>query len=192
MTKNGKADGAATETKLNLPTVLTLIRIVLVIPVMICVFIETPAARVATIACFVIASATDFADGWLARKRGQVTRLGKFLDPLADKMLVNLTLLALTVLGQMPVWMFAVILIRDFAVDGLRMMAAGSGVTIAASWAGKAKTMTQMITVVLILVNLMLRLEWLGVVNSVLLYIVVILTVASGLDYLYKGRKLVL
>lgn len=190
--KKDKMDVRVGKAKINFPTILTILRILLVVPVMINIFIETPVARIVTIVCFVVASVTDFTDGWLARKRKQVTRLGKFLDPLADKMLVNLTFLALAVLGQVPVWMFAVILIRDFAVDGLRMMAAGSGVTIAASWVGKTKTMVQMITVILILVNLMAENPVIGTMNLVLLYMVVILTVASGVDYLYKGRKLVL
>ena len=176
---------------MNLPTLLTIVRIILVIPVMICIFINSAPAQIATIICFIAASVTDFLDGWLARKRKEVTDLGKFLDPLADKMLVNLTFLAFVVLNLMPVWMFAVILVRDFAVDGLRMMAAGRKVTIAASMFGKLKTLVQMITSVLILVNGLVGNEVFGIINNILLYKVVILTVISGVDYRYQGRKLV-
>lgn len=178
--------------KINGPTVLTLLRIILVAPVMIGVFMDNLPARIVTIVCFVIAAATDFIDGRWARKAKMVTDLGAFLDPLADKMLVNLTILALVVLNQIPLWMFAVILIRDFAVDGLRMMAAKNNITIAASKFGKLKTMVQMITLTLILTNMIFNSPILATINTILLYIVVILTVYSGIDYLYKGRKLVI
>lgn len=177
---------------INTPTLLTLFRIILVIPTMVFIYMDTEWAKAVAIVCFIVASATDFLDGRLARKWNQVTTLGKFLDPLADKMLVNLTFLALTLLGQVPVWMFAIILVRDFAVDGLRMLAAGSGITIAASWLGKAKTMVQMITVTILISNMIIKSQAVGIVATILLYIVVVLTVASGVDYLYKGRKLVL
>lgn len=177
---------------MNLPTILTLIRIVLVVPVMICIFMDNLPAEIITLVCFIVASVTDFVDGRLARKRKEVTNLGKFLDPLADKMLVNLTFLALVVLGLVPVWMFAVILVRDFMVDGLRMMAATKRVTIAASKFGKLKTLVQMITISLILINVITENSTFAIINLVLLYIVVLLTLLSGIDYLYKGRKLVL
>lgn len=189
-TAEKSAKTAATGAPINFPTILTLARIVLVAPVMICIFIDSAPTRIATIICFMLASITDFLDGYLARSRNQVTDLGKFLDPLADKMLVNLTFLALVVLGQMSVWMFSVILIRDFAVDGLRMMAAGRRVTIAASKFGKLKTLVQMFTIILILLNLILNLAPLATINTILLYIVVFLTLFSGADYLWKGRKL--
>lgn len=177
---------------MNGPTILTLMRIVLVAPVMICIFVDSLPARIITIVCFVLASLTDFIDGRWARHDKIVTDLGAFLDPLADKMLVNLTFLALVVLNIVPVWMFGVILIRDFAVDGLRMMAARKRITLSASKFGKLKTMTQMITITLILINMIFGNEIFATINTILLYIVIILTIFSGLDYLYKGRKLVL
>lgn len=177
---------------LNGPTILTLLRILLVVPVMIGIFMDGLPARIITIICFVLASITDFIDGRWARHNKIVTDLGAFLDPLADKMLVNLTFLALVVLNIVPVWMFGVILIRDFAVDGLRMMAARKNITLAASKFGKLKTMVQMITITLILINMIFGNEVFATVNTILLYIVIILTIFSGLDYLYKGRKLVL
>lgn len=177
---------------MNGPTILTLMRIVLVAPVMICIFMDSLPARIITIVCFVLASLTDFIDGRWARHDKIVTDLGAFLDPLADKMLVNLTFLALVVLDVVPVWMFGVILIRDFAVDGLRMLAARKRVTLSASKFGKLKTMTQMITITLILINMIFGNEIFATINTILLYIVIILTIFSGLNYLYKGRKLVL
>lgn len=174
---------------MNLPTILTMLRIVLVAPLMICIFIDSVPAKVAAIIIFIVASATDFIDGRLARKNKQVTDLGAFLDPLADKMLINLTFLALVALSLMPLWMFAVILIRDFAVDGMRMMIAKKGTVVSASIFGKAKTMTQMFTVILILLNRILDLQPLYIICTILLYIVVFLTLFSGLDYLIKGQK---
>lgn len=149
---------------------------------MICIFMDNLPAQIVTIVCFVVASITDFIDGRLARAKNQVTDLGAFLDPLADKMLVNLTFLALVVQNLVPLWMFAVILIRDFAVDGVRMMAARQGRTLAANKSGKLKTMVQMLTITLILLNVIFQNPILSTVNLVLLYIVVILTVVSGVE----------
>jgi len=176
---------------MNFPTILTIIRIILVAPVMILIFIDNLPAQISVIACFALASITDKLDGHLARKNKQVTDLGSFLDPLADKMLINLTFLALVVLNIMPLWMFAVILIRDFAVDGMRMMAASKNTVIPANIFGKVKTTVQMITIISILLNRILNLGPLAIINTILLYIVVILTVLSGVIYLFKGRKLI-
>ena len=174
---------------MNGPTVLTLIRIILVAPLMILIFMNNLPAEILTIACFAIASITDFIDGRWARKSKQVTDLGAFLDPLADNMLINLTFLALVTMNLVPLWMFAVILIRDFAVDGMRMMVAKNGTVVSASIFGKLKTTVQMITVILILLNRILNLSPLQVVNTILLYIVVFLTVLSGAIYLFNGQK---
>lgn len=176
--------------QLNGPTILTIVRIVLVLPTMILIFQDNLPAKIVTIICFVVASLTDFVDGRWARSKHIVTDLGAFLDPLADKMLVNLTFLALVQLGIVPLWMFALILIRDFAVDGIRMMAAKAGVTISASIYGKLKTTIQMITLISILANRIFNFEPLAIINTILLYIVLFLTLYSGALYLIKGRKL--
>ena len=157
---------------------------------MILVFIDNLPAEIAAIACFSVAALTDKIDGQLARKNHQVTDLGAFLDPLADKMLINLVFLAFTALNLMPLWMFAVVLIRDFAVDGMRMMAAKKGTVIPANIFGKVKTVVQMTTIISILLNRILNLEPLAIINIVLLYIVIFLTIISGIIYLVRGRKL--
>ena len=174
----------------NLPTTLTIFRIVLVAPVMILIFMDNLPAEIATIVCFTVAALTDKIDGQLARKNHQVTDFGAFLDPLADKMLINLVFLAFTALNLMPLWMFAVILIRDFTVDGMRIMAAKKGTVIPANIFGKVKTTVQMITIISILLNRILNLEPLAIINIVLLYIVIFLTIISGIIYLVRGRKL--
>lgn len=175
---------------LNGPTILTLLRIILVIPLMLTIFLDSLPAQIAAIACFVIASATDFVDGRWARKQKLVTDLGAFLDPLADKMLVNLTFLALVVMNLVPFWIFAIILVRDFAIDGLRMLAAHSKITLAASKYGKAKTMLQMFTLTSILLNRILMNPVLATINLVLLYGVLAFTIFSGADYLLKSKQL--
>lgn len=172
---------------INGPTVLTLIRIILVLPLMICFFVENLPGQLATLLCFVIAAITDFIDGRWARRDNLVTDLGAFLDPLADKMLVNLTFLLLTYANIVPIWMFAIILVRDFAVDGMRMLAAKNGITVSASIFGKAKTMLQMIALTSILLNRMINFEIWANINFALLIAVVALTIFSGADYLIKG-----
>ncbi len=171
------------------PTILTIIRIVLVLPLMILIFQDNLPAKIIALICFIIASVTDFIDGRWARKTRSVTDLGAFLDPLADKMLINLTFLALVYLGVVPLWIFAIVLVRDFAVDGMRMVSAKNGTTISASIFGKIKTMVQMITLALIIFNLNFNNNILSTINTILLYIVIILTVFSGADYLTKGWK---
>jgi CDP-diacylglycerol--glycerol-3-phosphate 3-phosphatidyltransferase len=142
--------------------------------------------------CFILASITDNIDGRWARRDKLVTDFGAFLDPLADKMLINLTFLAFVLLEQMPIWMFMMILVRDYVVDGLRMAAARKNVTISASIFGKIKTTAQMVTLISMLLNLILAWQFLAVINTFLLYVVMFLTLYSGLDYLIKGRKLML
>ncbi len=174
------------------PTVLTISRMLLVVPFMICCMTEGTAPKILALALFSIACITDKIDGKWARKQNLVTDMGAFLDPLADKMLIDLAFLALVYMNIIPVWMFAVIIVRDLAVDGMRMMAAREGITIAASFYGKLKTTIQMITLISILANTIINNEILGIINTVLLYIVIILTVFSGLDYLAKGWKKVI
>ena len=147
---------------------------------------------------FILLAATDGLDGYLARSRGEVTNFGKFIDPLADKILVAAALLALIELGVLPSWVALVILTREFIVSGIRMVAASQGVVIAASWYGKAKTVFQIIAIVLFLLkdsltfttaagaftNPMFVLSW------TVMVIALILTVMSMLDYLVKARHL--
>ena len=146
-------------------------------------------AKIVALVVFVVAAITDLIDGKWARRSKNVTDIGAFLDPLADKMLVNLTFLVLVYLGVVPLWVFAVILVRDFAVDGVRMMAARHKVTIAASFWGKLKTTFQMIALIVILLNLVVNVEFLTIIGNIALYIAVALTLCSGGDYLIKGYQ---
>jgi CDP-diacylglycerol---glycerol-3-phosphate 3-phosphatidyltransferase len=139
---------------------------------------------------FILASATDGLDGYIARKRHQVTNLGKFMDPLADKLLVSAALISLVELGEINAWVAWIVLAREFAVTGLRAIAAVDRVVISASKLGKIKTVTQVVAISAILLN-----DWplslIGLhIGQPLLYIAVFFTVISGLDYLLKSRKL--
>ena len=147
---------------------------------------------------FILISCTDWLDGYLARSRGEVTNFGKFMDPLADKILVCAALLALVELRVLPSWPVLIILAREFIVSGIRMVAADKGVVIAASWYGKAKTVTQIIAIVLFIVkdsilpvtspnpfdNPLYVLSWLVMV------VALALTIISMMDYFAKARHL--
>lgn len=131
---------------------------------------------------FIIATLTDTADGYIARKKGIVTNLGKFIDPLADKILVIAALISLVELQRLPAWIVVVIIARDFIVTGVRLVAAAEGVVIAASSMGKLKTVGQIIAISLLIFNLPGGLP--------AMWIAMILTVWSGMEYLIKGRNM--
>ncbi len=171
------------------PTYLTIARMIISVIFMIFVLVPTAWARIVALVLFVAGTISDLIDGKWARKQKIVTDLGAFLDPLADKMLVNLAFLALVAMGVIPIWVFAIILVRDFAVDGIRMMTARNGVTIAASFYGKLKTTFQLTALIIILLNLIVNIELFNILGNITLYVALILTVFSGADYLVKGWK---
>ena len=148
---------------------------------------------------FILISCTDWLDGYLARSRGEVTDFGKFMDPLADKILVMAALLALIELGALPSWVVLVIVAREFIVSGVRMMAATEGVVIAASWYGKFKTVFQMIAIVLFCIKDSYMVGSIGAAFSdglwllswAVMIVALVLTVLSMLDYIAKARHLI-
>lgn len=178
--------------KLTGPTYLTIARMILSVLFMVFVLLPETWTKIVALILFIAGAISDLVDGKWARHDKIVTDLGAFLDPLADKMLVNLAFLALVVLGIIPVWVFAIILVRDFAVDGMRMMAARDGVTIAASFYGKLKTTVQMTALIILLLNLIVNLELFAILGNITLYAALILTIFSGGDYLIKGWKKVI
>ncbi|HCL78765.1 MAG TPA: CDP-diacylglycerol--glycerol-3-phosphate 3-phosphatidyltransferase [Synergistaceae bacterium] len=133
-------------------------------------------------AVFILAALTDTADGYIARKKGMVTNLGKFIDPIADKILVMAALIALVELHRVPAWIVVIILSRDLIVTGVRMVAAAEGVVIAASRGGKIKTVFQIIAIAMLIFNLPGGIE--------AMWVALVLTIWSGMDYLLKGRDL--
>lgn len=138
---------------------------------------------------FIIASITDWLDGYIARRENLVTNFGKFADPMADKILVASALIMLVELNLAPGWVVAVIIAREFAVTGLRLLLVETGGTVlAAAWPGKIKTVTQMLAIIFLLLN-NLPFAWTGIpVGSILLYISLFFTVYSGIDYFYNAR----
>ena len=159
---------------MNLPNKLTLLRVLAIPAVVTLLLIDTAVCRGIAIALFVLACLTDWLDGYIARRQGIVTVLGKFLDPVADKLLVLSTMITLSGLGQLPVWVCVVVLFRELMVDGLRLIAVQKGIVIAAGKLGKLKTVFQMILVLVLLLNIPLLKElW---IDWALIAVVVILT----------------
>ena len=135
---------------------------------------------------FIAASLTDMLDGKIARKYNLVTNFGKFMDPLADKLLVCSALIALSDIGRMPAWIVIVIIARDFIISGFRLVAAEKGVVIAAGWSGKIKTTVQMIMVCFLVADLGGKVFY--VIDQVLIYLALVLTIVSLLDYLVHNK----
>ena len=171
------------------PTWLTISRIVLATVFTILIMVPETWSRITALIVFIIAAITDRIDGNWARKTKTVTPLGTLLDPIADKMLVNLAFLTLVYLGVVPLWIFAIILVRDFAVDGMRIMLAQKQDTIAASFYGKAKTATQMFALIFLIANMTLQQTPIAIIGNILLYVALVLTIFSGADYIIKGYK---
>lgn len=169
------------------PTYLTILRMVLSVVFMAFALRPELWARIAALVVFIIAAITDKIDGIWARNSKQVTNLGAFLDPLADKMLVDLAFLFLVYINVVPLWVFAIIIVRDLAVDGMRMMAALGNIAIAASFFGKLKTTIQMVALITLLANLILNNDTVGILGQITLYLALALTVLSGADYLIKA-----
>ena len=170
---------------MNLPNKLTVFRVIL-IPffVALLLFDITAYDDWIALAIFIIASLTDFLDGHIARKYNLVTNFGKFMDPLADKLLVCSALICLVELSRIPAWIVIVIIAREFIISGFRLIASDNGVVIAASYWGKFKTTFQIVMICLMIANL----EPLYLVTQVVMWAALLLTVVSLVDYLIKNR----
>ena len=141
------------------------------------------------VAVFIIASLTDLLDGKIARKYNLITDFGKFMDPLADKLLVCAAMICLVEMGRLPAWMVIVIISREFIISGFRLVASDNGVVIAASYWGKFKTTFQMLMIIVLILNLGGVFDMIGLV---LTWIALILTVVSLIDYLVKNKQVIL
>lgn len=173
---------------MNLPNKLTVLRVILIPFFVVSMMIENGANqtfRYVAAAIFIIASLTDLLDGKIARKYNLVTNFGKFMDPLADKLLVCSALICLIQLGQLSAWMVIIIVSREFIISGFRLVAAEQGIVIAASYWGKFKTTFQMIAVVLMILNF----EALSAVTLICTWAALILTIISLVDYIAKNHK---
>ncbi len=189
---------------MNLPNKLTLTRIALSPVFMALILIDDTRAKLASLIVFVIAALTDLGDGYFARKTGRITGFGKFMDPLADKVLASTALISLVTLGYVRGWMVAAIVVREFLITGVRSMAAYRGMVIVPSFWARIKTVLQMFTisVILLFVYLKATLEPLGyhwqifesartiVVFDVMMGLTMLVTVATGVDYLIRHAAL--
>ena len=174
---------------MNLPNKITLARVLLIPIFMIVLLSNFPNSSYIAALIFTIASATDGLDGHIARSRNQVTTFGKFVDPLADKLLVSTALICMIQLGKVPAWIVVIIIAREFTITGFRIIAASEGITIAASPLGKIKTITQLIAIIAILINnypfRLINFPF----DRVMLYLALIFTVISGVDYIYRNKE---
>lgn len=171
---------------MNLPNKLTIARVIM-IPFFVLFLLSGlagPASKWIALAIFIIASLTDLLDGHIARKHNLVTNFGKFMDPLADKLLVCAAMICLVEMGKLPAWIVIVIISREFIISGFRLIASDNGRVIAASYWGKFKTTFQMLMIWLMIADI----PALSIVTSAVMWIALILTVVSLVDYLTKNR----
>ena len=167
---------------MNLANKLTLLRVLMIPAFLGVLYWGGPNSEYIALAIFVIASLTDFLDGYIARSRGLVTDFGKFMDPLADKVLVTTAMLWFVQTGVMPAW---AVIFREFAISGIRLIAAERGRVIAAAWSGKIKTAATMVFLMLMFLPLPGWVDTLGV------WVIVVTTVYSGLEYLVKNKDVI-
>jgi len=172
----------------NLPNSLTLFRIFLV-PFLVVVLL-TKYSNALGLTIFLVAAITDFFDGYFARRMQKITRLGALLDPIADKLLMSAAFISLVELGMAKAWMIVIIIGREFAVSGLRSIAAQQGVTIAASPLGKTKTISQVVAISLLIVSY--ELGEFRFISELSLWVVVLFSLVSGVDYFLKFARAVL
>ncbi|AGK97461.1 CDP-diacylglycerol--glycerol-3-phosphate 3-phosphatidyltransferase [Clostridium pasteurianum] len=190
---------------MNLANKLTVIRIILVPVFLIFITVKgIPYGRSIATTVFIIAALTDKLDGYIARSRNQITRFGKLMDPLADKLLVSAALVSLVEFHILNSWIAIIIIAREFAVTGLRSIAAAEGIVLAASWWGKIKTVIQIVAIVCALINLNIRhinflhnyfpvdlVSLFEYLTNITMFLAVIITVISGTDYFVKNREII-
>lgn len=170
---------------MNLANRITLLRVILIPVFLVVLYLDFPYHIWAGLAVFLIASISDYFDGKIARSRNMVTDFGKFVDPIADKMLVTAAMCVFVEWGRMPAWMLLVVLTREFAVSALRMIAADRGKVIAAAWSGKVKTASTMVCLILMLA------VSLPLLDTVCCWVILLTTIYSGVEYFVKNKDVV-
>ena len=173
---------------MNLPNKLTIFRVIL-IPFFVVFLLLDPSNqtyRYIADAIFIIASLTDMLDGKIARKYNLVTNFGKFMDPLADKLLVSAAMICLIATGQLAAWIVIVIISREFIISGFPMIASDNGIVIAASYWGKFKTVFQMLMIIVLIANI--QMPFFTVLGTILIYVALVLTIVSLIDYIVKNK----
>ena len=172
---------------MNLPNRLTILRVILIPFFLVALLWDAvPYGKWIALALFIIASLTDTLDGMIARKHNLVTNFGKFMDPLADKLLVSSAMIAFVALGRIPAWIVIVIISREFIISGFRLVAADNGIVIAAGYLGKIKTVIQMVMLCVLIANFGGTVF--NIIELVLIYAALVMTVISLIDYLVKNK----
>lgn len=172
---------------MNLPNKLTILRVILIPFFLVFLMVDgIPGGKWIALGIFVAASLTDMLDGKIARKYNLITNFGKFMDPLADKLLVCSAMIAMIDLDRIPCWVVIVIIAREFIISGFRLVASDNGVVIAAGWWGKIKTVVQMIMIIVLICDF--GGKYIAVIENVLIYAALFLTIISLLDYLIKNK----
>ena len=167
---------------MNLPNKLTLLRIIMIPVFVVLLYLDFPFNNLVALAVFILASITDTLDGYIARKYNLITDFGKFMDPIADKLLVTAAMLVFVDWHMMPAWVVIVVVAREFIVSALRLVAANNGRVIAAGWSGKVKTASTMVCIYIMLLGLP---QW---VNAVCSAVILVTTAYSGIEYLVKNK----
>ena len=173
---------------MNLPNKLTILRVIM-IPFFVLFMLADITGqydKYIAVTIFIIASLTDMLDGKIARKYNLITNFGKFMDPLADKLLVSAALICL-IGDKLQAWIVIIIISRELVISGFRTIAADNGVVIAAGWWGKYKTVSQMVMIIVMIINL--DYKWYGILEYVLIYLALALTIISMVDYLVKNKS---
>lgn len=168
---------------MNTPNKLTLLRVLLIPIFLLVLYLGFPGSNYVALVIFILASLTDLLDGHIARSRNLVTDFGKFMDPLADKVLVVTAMLWFVECGKMPAWAVAIVIFREFAVSGMRLIAVEGGRVIAAGWSGKVKTASTMVCLILMFLPFLP-----GRVNTACVWVIVVTTLYSGAEYFVKNR----
>jgi CDP-diacylglycerol--glycerol-3-phosphate 3-phosphatidyltransferase len=168
---------------MNTANKLTMLRVIMIPLFLVALYLQFSVHMLVALGIFILASVTDFVDGYVARHYNQITDFGKFMDPLADKLLVTSAMLWFVEVGQMPAWALLIVIAREFAVSGLRMVAAPKGLVIAAAWSGKIKTASTMVCICLMLLPIP------AVLNLICVAVILVTTVWSGVEYFVKNRK---
>ena len=163
---------------------ITIFRVLLIPVFLVLMYLRFPGHMYWAFGVFVLASLSDFVDGYIARHYNQITDFGKFMDPLADKLLVCSAMIALIEMNRIPSWVVIIIIAREFIISGFRLIASDNGVVIAASYWGKFKTTFQMVMICLMIANF----PQLQILTDIIMWIALILTVVSLIDYLVKNK----
>ena len=167
---------------MNTANKLTLLRIILIPVFVVVLYLDFPFHNLVALAIFIIASITDMLDGQIARKYHMITDFGKFMDPIADKLLVTAAMLVFVAWGWMPAWVVIVVVAREFIVSALRLVAVNNGRVIAAGWSGKVKTASTMVCICVMLVGFG------AIINTICSVIILVTTVYSGVEYMIKNK----